>query len=303
MNRTITYQIEKEYKDVRTLLKEKRYPKAVRSQLKQNPNHVKKNGESIPLYQSLQVGDELEIVIKETQTPSINLKPLSVPIDVVYEDEDILVVNKPSGMSIHPSPKHYEDSLANAILFYLQSKGEEIVFRCVNRLDKETSGLTIVAKNMLSGAVLSEEVKNREIKREYRALVCGEMEVDEKWHSVDAPIGRVEGSAILRCVSEEGKPACTHYQVLDAKEGYSLLKLKLDTGRTHQIRIHMGYIGHPLPGDYLYHPVYEKINRVPLHSYSLEFLHPITFESMKFVADLPKDMKLFSPKSSAGTAG
>lgn len=290
MDRVIQYTIDKDYKDIRSFLKEKRYPKAVRLQLKQNPFQVLLNGKETPLYRPLTQGDVLEIRVVETQTPSMNLRPLDVPIDVVYEDDDILVVNKPAGMSIHPSPKHYEDSLANAILFYLKSKGEEIVFRCVNRLDKETSGLTIVAKNMLSGAVLSEEVKNREIKREYRALVCGEMEVDEKWHSVDAPIGRVEGSAILRCVTDNGKPAVTHYQVLKAMDGYSLLKLKLETGRTHQIRIHMGHIGHPLPGDYLYYPAYEKVNRVPLHSYSLEFLHPITFESMKFVADLPKDM-------------
>nr|MCR5545043.1 RluA family pseudouridine synthase [Lachnospiraceae bacterium] len=114
----------------------------------------------------------------------------------------------------------------------------------------------------------------------------------ENWHEVKAPIGRVEDSAILRCVREDGKEAITHYQVLAVKEGYSFLKLKLDTGRTHQIRVHMNHIGHPLPGDYLYHPVYDRVSRVPLHSYSLEFLHPITFEPMKFVAEVPKDMML-----------
>ena len=282
MDRQITYEIEKDYKDVWSFFKEKKYPKAVRTQLKENPKQVLKNGEETLLYMSLKKGDILQITIREKVKSSLNLIPLKMPLDIVYEDDDLLVINKPSGLSIHPSQKHYEDSLANAVLYYLGQRGEEIVFRCVNRLDKETSGLTIVAKNMLAAAVLSEEIRYREIKREYRALVCGEMEVDGNWHTVDAPIGRVEGSAILRCVDEKGKPAVTHYQVLESKDGYSILKLRLDTGRTHQIRIHMKHIGHPLPGDYLYHPVYDKVDRVPLHSYSLEFLHPITFEYMRF---------------------
>ncbi|MCR4674308.1 MAG: RluA family pseudouridine synthase, partial [Lachnospiraceae bacterium] len=168
MDRVISYEIKREYKDMWSFFKEKKYPKSLRTQLKQHPSQVQLNGKETFLYESMEKGDWLEITIKENQQSSMNLKPLDVAIDVVYEDEDILVVNKPAGMSIHPSVRHYEDSLANAILSYLEKKGERIIFRCVNRLDKETSGLTVIAKNMLAGAILSEEVKHKEMKREYR---------------------------------------------------------------------------------------------------------------------------------------
>ncbi|MCR5668194.1 MAG: RluA family pseudouridine synthase [Lachnospiraceae bacterium] len=232
-------------------------------------------------------------------------------LPVVYEDEDILVVNKPAGLPIHPSQNHYEDSLANAVMAYYKEQGENFVFRCINRLDRNTSGLTLIAKNMLSSAILSQDVMKRDIHRTYLALV--ERKGQEKTKvaqqlpdsgTIEAPIARVEGSTILREVNfETGDYALTKYWKLADFEDATLLKLQLGTGRTHQIRVHMSYIGHPLLGDDLYgNGTYQKIdsegkpiilNRHALHSYRLEFTHPITGEAMDLKADLPADMKIF----------
>lgn len=192
-------------------------------------------------------------------------------------------------MPVHPSINNYDNTLANGIAYYYKMQGKSFVFRCINRLDRDTTGLLIIAKNALSASILSNQMKKREIHRTYLAVVSGipEKETD----TITAPIARKENSAIERCVDFiNGERAVTHYQTVASKEDYSLLKLSLETGRTHQIRVHAKYIGNPLLGDYLYNPDFSKIQRVALHSYRLNFVHPITEKPMSFSAPLPKDM-------------
>ena len=291
MDRTIHYNINEDYPTIRHFLTSRRYPRAVLIQLKKNESQVILNGAAVPLWKPLHIFDILEITIREEKGGSLQIVPVETELKVVYEDEDILVIDKPSGMSIHPSFKHYEDSLANAVMGYYKKKNDSIVFRCINRLDKETSGLTIIAKNMLAAAILGVDVKYRRIHREYRAVVKGRLPLDNIWHKIDAPIDRMPGTALMRHVDHEtGKEAVTWYNILNNTEKYSLLQLKLDTGRTPQIRVHMKYIGYPLPGDYLYEPDYEDIKRVPLHSYRLEFTHPVTGERIELTSPVPEDM-------------
>ncbi len=340
MNRILTYNITEDWPSIRDFLNSKRYPHAVFVRLKKTENSVLVNGEWLHLYQPLHAGDTLEIRLIEMEN-SDNIVPRdfaeimnhvkcedepgahSLPdepcaagahsLPVIYEDEDILVVNKPAGLPIHPSQNHYEDSLANAVMAYYKEQGENFVFRCINRLDRNTSGLTLIAKNMLSSAILSQDVMKRDIHRTYLALVeRKEQERPEQEKTevaqqlpdsgtIEAPIARVEGSTILREVNfETGDYALTKYWKLADFGDATLLKLQLGTGRTHQIRVHMSYIGHPLLGDDLYgNGTYQQIdaegkpiilNRHALHSYRLEFTHPITGEAMDLRADLPMDM-------------
>ena len=236
----------------------------------------------------LQAGDVLETVFVEEEA-SENIVAVEMPLDIVYEDEDILVINKAADTPIHPSQGNYENSLANGVAGYFKHKGENFVFRCINRLDRDTTGLVVIAKNMLSGAVLNQAMIQREIHRTYLAVVKGEL---PESGTIDFPIARKEGSTIERCVDFEcGEHAVTHFQCVEKNEKYSLAKIWLETGRTHQIRVHMNAIGHPLPGDFLYHPDFSEIGRQALHSWRLEFMHPVTGALMKFEQPLPEDMR------------
>ena len=214
--------------------------------------------------------------------------PVSMPLSILYEDEDILVINKPADMPVHPSIGNYTNTLANGVAAYLDAKGEHSPFRCINRLDRDTSGALILAKNAFSAAVLSTQMRNRQIRRTYLAVVEG---ITPPNGTISAPISRVDDSVIERHVDFlHGEPAVTHYERLETKNEHSLLEIHLETGRTHQIRVHMGYIGHPLPADYLYHPEYDCFKRQPLHSLQLEFRHPVTDKSMCLLAPVPEDM-------------
>ena len=202
-----------------------------------------------------------------------------------------MVINKPADMPIHPSQGNYDNTLANAVAYYYAQKGEPFTYRCINRLDRDTTGLLILAKHMYSASLLSDMVKNRKIHREYLAVAEGKTPSSG---IIDAPIRRVDGSTIERQVDyEQGDYACTHYKRLCYKNGYSLVSLTLKTGRTHQIRVHMKHIGHPLPGDFLYNPNYHVIKRQALHSHCLSFEHPITKEPLTFSSPLPDDMAIF----------
>lgn len=235
----------------------------------------------------LTTGDHFRVRLLETVS-SDGIIPTPMDISVLYEDEDILVVNKPADMPIHPSIGNYTNTLANGIAAYLNQKGENCPFRCINRLDRDTSGALILAKNALSAAILSVQMRNRQIQRTYLAIVEG---ITPQSGTIDAPIGRVADSVIERHVDfQNGESAITHYQRLETKHGYSLLEIHLETGRTHQIRVHMNYIGHPLPADYLYHPVYDTFSRQPLHSLQLNFHHPITGRPMCLLAPVPEDI-------------
>lgn len=190
-------------------------------------------------------------------------------------------------MPVHPSIGNYDNTLANGVAWYFKEKGQHFVYRCINRLDRDTTGALILAKNPYSAAVLSAQMKQRQIRRTYLAIVQG---IAPEQGTIDAPIGRVADSTIERQVDfANGENAVTHYARLATYHSYSLIELHLETGRTHQIRVHMKYIGHPLPGDFLYNPDYRIIKRQPLHSFQLEFAHPVTGENMCMTAPVPED--------------
>lgn len=290
MDRVLKYRISNEYDgyQIDKYLKCHGYSSANITAIKKMPNNVVVNGQWVHMNRKLSAGEELIVNISEDNS-SEKIPPVKMPLDIVYEDEDIIVLNKPAGLPIHPSLNHYEDSLANGLAYYYETQGKPFIFRCANRLDKNTSGLTVIAKHLVSANILSTMVKNRDFHREYYAIVRGTLE--SKSGTINAPIGRVDDSIITRQVDfENGERAVTHYEVIEEKNGHSLISIHLETGRTHQIRVHFKYIKHPLIGDHLYNPDFEYMNRQALHSHKIEFMHPISGESMTFVADLPYDM-------------
>lgn len=290
MNRNIDYIIDEDSSGLRVeqFLRRKRYSGQNLSEIKRMPKSILVNGVHYYMRQELSTGDHLQVRICETQN-SEKIPPTKLPLDIVYEDEDLLVLNKPAGMPIHPSLNNYTNSIANALAYYFQSQGKPFIFRCCNRLDRDTSGLTIVSKHLVSGSILSDMTKYREVHREYLAIARGSVTPSEG--TIQAPLGRKEGTIIERTIDwEHGEDAVTHYKVVKEANGHSLVSLRLETGRTHQIRIHMKYLGYPLIGDYLYNPDMEYMTRQALHSHHMEFTHPITGEHMSFTAPLPEDM-------------
>jgi len=298
MIRKFNYQIEKEQDGmtVREFLKARGFPNAVFVRLKKTPESILRNGVWVYVTTLLHAGDTLSVTLEETEG-SKNITPSFQPLSICYEDEDILVVNKPAHMPTHPSMGHHENTLANAVTGYYEKQGIPYTFRCVNRLDRDTTGLTILAKHMLSSAILSTQAARREISREYLAIVEG---LAPDSGTVDAPIARKSDSAIERVVDfAQGETAVTHYRRLAYENGLSLLSLHLETGRTHQIRVHMKYIGHPLIGDFLYNPESRIIKRQALHAYRLQFTHPITGAFIDLTAPPAADMAAFFPDLSA----
>ncbi|GAB2561258.1 RluA family pseudouridine synthase [Gracilibacillus alcaliphilus] len=246
------------------------------------------NGKPVKANYKSQLGDVVEWQIPEPEPLEVEARDL--PIDIIYEDKDILVINKTSGMVVHPSAGHQEDTLVNALLYHCQDlSGINGVKRpgIVHRIDKDTSGLLVVAKHDQAHERLAEQLKDRKIKREYQAIVHGDIPHD--FGTIDAPIGRSEKNRQLMDVTEKGKPAVTHFEVKERLPGnFTLISCKLETGRTHQIRVHMKYIGYPLVGD----PKYGQrktidVDGQALHAFRLSFLHPITGEQMEFEAALP----------------
>lgn len=290
MERILNYHITEDADSLRTeqYLRRRGFSYQNLTQLKKMPESILINGVWSYMRTPLHSGDILTVHIRETES-SPNIPPVELPLDIVYEDEDIVVVNKPAGMPVHPSLNNYRNSLANALMYYYQQQGKPFIFRCTNRLDRDTSGLTVIAKHMVSSSILSSMTARHEIEREYLAVVRGS--VVPSSGTIDAPIGRTGSSLIERKIDfEHGERAVTHYHVVKEENGHSLVSLILETGRTHQIRVHMKYIGFPLAGDYLYNPDMEYIQRQALHSCRLSFRHPITGKHMEFTADLPKDM-------------
>ena len=291
MSRTINYFITSPdgNQTIQQFLHKKGYSSQIIKELKRTPGSIVINDSPQYMKHLLQEGEILTVHISEACS-SPKIPPVKLPLHIIYEDEDLLVINKPADMPIHPSLNNYENSLANALAWYFSQQNTPFVFRCINRLDRDTSGLTIVAKHLLSAGILSAMVAKRELHREYLAIVQGH--ILPKQGTIDAPIGRKEDSIILRMIDyENGERAVTHYSLKEHKNGHSLLSIYLETGRTHQIRVHMKHIGFPLIGDYLYNPDMVHIGRQALHSYRLQFTHPITGESMDFTAPLPEDME------------
>lgn len=292
MKRIITYNIEEKYNNhsVDFFLKDMEYPHAAIVAIKKTERGIVCNGEWIYTRDILHTGDILTVTLTETAASS-DILPVNLPLDIVYEDEDILVINKANNTPIHPSMKNYDNTLANAVMFYYRDITDGFVYRCINRLDRDTTGLTIIAKNSLSGAILGRQVASKTLQRTYTAICKGNTPAEG---TVNAPIARVDGSTIERCVNyENGESAITHFRKISYNQelDLSLIQLQLETGRTHQIRVHMKHIGYPLIGDFLYNPDFEYIDRQALHSSELSFIHPVTKEKMHLHAELPLDMK------------
>lgn len=274
-------------KTIGTFLLEHEYTPTCIKFLKKAESLITVNGKWEFVNKQLKENDILQTVFIDGES-SENVPSVEMPLDIVYEDEDMLVLNKAPNLPIHPTKGYEYMNLANGVVHYYEKQGIPFVFRSVNRIDKDTTGLVIIAKNMLSGSILGESMRNRRIHRTYLAVTEGEL---PERGTIDLPIGRREGSAVERCIDGNGMKAVTHYERLKYVNGHSLAKVSLETGRTHQIRLHMREIGHPLPGDVLYNPNFQAIGRHALHSWKLEFPHPITKENLYFEQELPEDMK------------
>lgn len=267
-------------------------PEITRSQLKNliNDGHVTVNGQAVKPKYKVQAGDKISLVKPEPQ--SLELTPENIPLDIVYEDDDVIVVNKPQGMVVHPAPGHPDHTLVNALLYHSPLSTINGTFRpgIVHRIDKDTSGLLMVAKNDLAHQSLAEQLRNKTNKREYLALVYGQIKEDEG--TIDAPLGRNPQDRKKQAVVKSGRHAVTHFKVMKRYDNFTLVKCILETGRTHQIRVHMKYIGHPLVGDPLYGPrkVIGKDGQF-LHAALLGFKHPRTGEEMVFEAPLPENFQ------------
>ena len=288
MIRILDYQITKETDSILLFLKEHGYSSNLIVLLKKTPESILKNGIWSYVNEPLHVGDTLHIRIEENEG-SDNIVPNKMLLSILYEDEDILVIDKPANMPIHPSINHYEQTLANGVLWYYTAQQIPYTFRCITRLDRDTTGVTLLAKHMLSASVLSKAMQQKQIQKEYLALCDG---VTPEEGTIDAPICRAADSVIERCVDfENGDSAVTRFVREWTNGQISLVRLKPETGRTHQIRVHMKHIGHPLLGDFLYHPGNYSMNRQALHCASLTFTHPITGEKLTINAKLPDDMQ------------
>ena len=209
-------------------------------------------------------------------------------IDIIFEDDCLLIINKPAGIAVHPSILHYENTLSNGVKFYFESIGLKRKIRPVNRLDLNTSGLIVFAKNEYVQESLIQQMQSGIFKKDYIAIVKGHFK--EKNGTINLPIARKNNSIIERCVSHDGQEAITDYCVLKEYYDYSVVKCSLKTGRTHQIRVHMSAIGHPLLGDTLYGIPCDWINRQALHSHRISFVHPISQKKLEFICELPNDM-------------
>ncbi len=277
-------------KTVEQFLLSNGYSAALIRRLRHTEQYILKNGSPVYTTYRLDEGDSLAVTLPE-EHGSENIVPVPMDLDIRYEDRDLLVVNKAAGVPIHPSQGNHDNTLANGIAWYLGEKGEAATYRAINRLDRDTTGLLILARHALSACMLSEMVRTHAIRRCYLAAASGLVPPEGV---IDAPIARTCDSTIERCVDfERGDSARTHYRTLyyNRDTDCSLVELRLETGRTHQIRVHMKHIGHPLPGDFLYNPDYRLIGRQALHSWQLDFIHPIKKEPLHFEAPLPEDMR------------
>mgnify|MGYP003426520549 FL=1 len=282
------------------VLREERIDKYLAEELGISRSTVKKmidegfvlvNGKEVKASLILSEADEL--FVKDGFIKEASFEAEDIPINIVYEDDDLLVINKKSGMVVHPGNGNTSGTLVNALMHYTKNLSNKEAFRpgIVHRIDKDTSGLMLVAKNDKAHDILAEGFKNKTIKREYIALVCGV--IGEDSGVIDAPIGRDTKDRKKMCVtSENSKNAVTHFKVLKRYEHYTLLRLILDTGRTHQIRVHMKYIGHPVYNDPVYGKAYNDFGQF-LHSASIDFEQPTTHEHLHFECDVPKEFQDF----------
>lgn len=249
------------------------------------------NGINTYIDKNIKDGDEISIII-DFEEDNSNIVPTKMDLSILYEDEALLIIDKPAGIPVHPSILHYDNSLSNGIKYYFDNINLNKKIRPVNRLDRNTSGIVIFAKNEYVHDSLSKQMQNDIFLKDYIAICNGLFE--EKTGIIDAPIARKENSIIERCVNPTGAPAITHYKVLKEFEIdgkiFSELLISLETGRTHQIRVHMAYLGHPIIGDSLYGSESILINRQALHAYRVEFIHPISRQKIIITSNIPKDI-------------
>ena len=233
--------------------------------------------------------DDIIEVLLDLEEDNTNIKSTKMELNILYEDNGLLVINKPPRVAIHPSLRHYDNSLSNGVKYYFDKIGVKKKIRPVNRLDLDTSGLVVFAKNEYIQECLINEMKTGKFYKEYVCIVKGT--IKKKNGTINAPITRKEKSIIERCVKNDGQKAITSYEVLQEYSNYSVIKCILETGRTHQIRVHMAYIGHPILGDTLYGTKSDLINRQALHCYNLCFNNPVTKKQLKLKSNIPTDMR------------
>lgn len=272
---------------IKEFLKEEEISRTALTDIKFKGGEILVNKEEVNVRYRLKEGDILTVIFPP-EHPSAGVKGEKIPLEILFEDEYLLVVNKPPGMSTIPSREHPNGSLANALVGYYEEIGVEATSHIVTRLDRDTSGIVLIAKHRHVHHLLSQQQKNGQVKRTYEALAEGYLK--HYGGTIEEPIGRKTDSIIEREVRSDGQYACTHYQLLKQYPNFAHVGLQLETGRTHQIRVHMSYIGHPLLGDDLYGGVRSFIQRQALHCKKIKFIHPFNRREMQFSAPLPEDI-------------
>lgn len=275
------------YEDVKQVLK---YEFLISDRLTKKLKNAKQiylNNKQTNINHKLEIGSLITVQLDFNETCE-NIVPKKMKLDILYEDEALLILNKPPFMPVHPSMDHFTDSISNGVKHYFNSIGLKRKIRPVNRLDKNTSGIVIFAKNEYIQECLVKQMKSGDLKKEYLALVDGI--INKKEQIVNAPIARKRNSIIERCIHSSGDKAITIIQLLKVFDTYSLIKCILKTGRTHQIRVHTKYIGNPILGDDLYGGKTDKINRQALHAYRISFIHPINKKNIEIQTKIPKDI-------------
>jgi 23S rRNA pseudouridine1911/1915/1917 synthase len=272
---------------LKEFLKYKEISRTALTDIKFNGGQILVNNEEVNVRFRLRSGDQVSIIFPP-ENPSEGLKGQSIPLNILFEDDFLLIINKPHGMSTIPSREHPNGSLANALMGYYQKKGIKATSHIVTRLDRDTSGLVLIAKHRHVHHLFSKQQQSGRVKRTYEALAKGEIE--QLQGTIEYPIGRKDDSIIEREVRSDGQYACTHFNVIGRYKGYTHVELQLETGRTHQIRVHMSYIGHPLLGDDLYGGDTTMIERQALHCKRIKFTHPFTGQEAIFSAPLPADL-------------
>lgn len=290
----ITYTIEENNKTIKQILKERLFiSDRLLTFLKKN-SLILYNNEKITNLNTFARLNSTVTVDLNFEEDNNNIVPIKMDLKIIYEDEALLIIDKPAGIPVHPSILHYTNSLSNGVKYYFDSINLKKKIRPVNRLDRNTSGIVIFAKNQYIQECLIHQMQTKEFKKTYLAVVEGHLK--KLNGTIDAPITRKENSIIERCVAENGEKSITHYKVLkqNFEKNYDIVECLLETGRTHQIRVHLSYIGHPLIGDTLYGNNSKYISRQALHAYKVEFIHPITNKLTQFTSDLPKDFVSFT---------